>query len=99
MTSREYDSMDEPIAAEIDRLHKKHPKLGHDGLMGALKQQGIQVNERQLKLYLRTRGIDPESPGCRTWGHVAAGYWIGGVVGDRGGGGNGGDGDGGDGGD
>jgi hypothetical protein len=100
MTSRQYDTIDERIAVEIKRLHQKHPALGNEGLSKALEQQGIRVDEHQLKLFLRAKRIHPESPGRKSWGHVAAGYWIGGALGDGhydpGDEGSGGDGDGGD---
>jgi hypothetical protein len=44
VTSRQFDAIDEKVAAEIKRLHKRHPKLGHDGLIDALRQQEIHVD-------------------------------------------------------
>jgi len=48
MTTRQYDAIDDRVADEIKRLHKRHPKLGHDGLLHALRQQEIHVDPEQL---------------------------------------------------
>lgn len=74
MTSRQYDVIDEKVAAEIKRLKKDHPNLGHEGLMDALSQQGIQLDEAQCKEYVRKHKL---APGVvqQSWGWVAS-RWI-----------------------
>jgi len=60
MTSRQYDVIDEKVAAEIKRLHKRHPKLGHDGLLDGLRQQEIHVDPQELEAYMKEHRIRPE---------------------------------------
>ena len=82
MTSRLYDAIDEKVAVEIKRLRKRHPKLGHEGLMNALAQSGIRVDEAQLKRFLKSRKLEPEAPSRKTWGHIGAGYAWWGILAD-----------------
>jgi hypothetical protein len=74
MTSREYDAIDEKVAAETKRLKKEHPNLGHEGLMDALDQQGIVLDEADFKDYVRKHKL---APGIiqQSWGWVAS-RWI-----------------------
>ena len=74
MTSRQYDVIDEKAAAEIKGLKTEHPNLGHEGLMDALSQQGIQLEEAQFKEYVRKHKL---APGIvqQSWGWVAS-RWI-----------------------
>jgi len=74
MTSRQYHAIDEEVAAEIKRLKKEHPSLGHEGLMDALAQQGIDLDEAEFKAYVRKHKL---GPGIlqRSWGWVAS-RWI-----------------------
>jgi hypothetical protein len=60
MTSRQYHAIDENVAAEIKRLHKRHPKLGHDGLIDALRQEGIHVDPHDLKVFMNEHRLKPE---------------------------------------
>ncbi len=60
MTSRQYDAMDERVAAEIKRLHKRHPKLGHHGLLEALRQEEIHVDQEELASFLKQNHIEPD---------------------------------------
>jgi hypothetical protein len=60
VTSRQYDAIDERVGAEIKRLHKRHPKLGCDGLIDALRQQDIHVDPRQLQVFMNENRINPE---------------------------------------
>lgn len=71
MTSRHYDAIDEKVAAEIKRLKKEHPNLGHEGLINALAQQGIELDEAEFKEYVRKHKL---APGVtqQSWGWVAA---------------------------
>jgi hypothetical protein len=82
MTSRRIQPIDEHVAAEIKRLRKKHPKLGHEGLMDALAQSGIRVDEAELKVFLKSQRMKPEAPSRKTWGHVGAGYATWGALAD-----------------
>jgi len=74
MTSRQYDAIDEIVEAEVGRLKEEHPDLGHEGLMDALSQQGIHLDEAEFKEYVRTHNL---APGIkrRSWGWVGA-RWI-----------------------
>jgi hypothetical protein len=60
MTSRRYDAIDERVAVEIKRLHKEHPKLGHHGLLEALRQDDIHIDPHQLEQFMRVNHILPE---------------------------------------
>jgi hypothetical protein len=61
MTSRQYDAIDERVAAEIKRLHKRHPKLGHDGLLDALRQQDIHVDPQEFETHMKGHHIKAEA--------------------------------------
>jgi len=76
MSSRQYDAIDERVEAEIRRLKKAHPNLGHEGLMDALSQQGIDLDEAEFKEYMRKNRL---APGIlqQSWGWVASGRWLG----------------------
>jgi hypothetical protein len=76
MTSRQHDLIDEKIEAEIKRLKKEHPNLGHEGLMDCLSQQGIHLDEAEFKQYVRKHKLAPGILG-HTWGWVAASRWFG----------------------
>jgi hypothetical protein len=60
MTSRKYQPIDSNVADEISRLHRRHPKLGHDGLLDALRQAGVEVDPRELEAFMKTRRIKPQ---------------------------------------
>jgi hypothetical protein len=47
-----YATIDEEVARQIKRLHKRHPNLGHEGLTSALEQDGIHVDEHELKRFV-----------------------------------------------
>ncbi|HET9476464.1 MAG TPA: hypothetical protein VFP63_03145 [Dehalococcoidia bacterium] len=53
--------IDEEVAAEIRRLHKRHPKLGRHGLLEALRQDGIWVDAEELERFIEEHNIKPES--------------------------------------
>lgn len=92
MTSRQYAVIDEGVAAEIKRLHKRHPKLGHDGLLDALHQQDIYVDPQELGAYMKEHRIRPERF-WRSWAWRGAPAWLiswGGSAHTGGGDGNGG---------
>jgi hypothetical protein len=64
MTSRrQYDAIDDRVAAEIKRLHKRHPKLGHAGLLDALEQQEVHVDPEELERFMKQNRIRAE----RSW--------------------------------
>lgn len=75
MTSRQYDAIDEKAAAEIKRLHKEHPKLGHGGLIKALRQANIEVDPNELKLFMRLNNIKPVHE-WRPWRWHGAPAWL-----------------------
>ncbi len=71
MTSRQHhDPIDEKVEAIIALLHERHPKLGHEGIAGALKDLKVNVDEIELKAFLEDRNMRPESAGHESWGHV-----------------------------
>lgn len=62
MTSRQYQAIDESVAGEIRRLHKRHPKLGRNGLLEALQQQGAHIDPEELERFMKEHHIKPEQP-------------------------------------
>jgi hypothetical protein len=74
VTSRQYHAIDERVEAEIKRLKREHPNLGHEGLMDALAQQGMELDEAEFKEYVRTHKLAPEIK-RQSWGWVGA-RWI-----------------------
>jgi hypothetical protein len=80
MTSRQYDAIDESVGTEIKRLHKDHPKLGHDGLLDALRQQDIHVDPQELGRFMKRNRIKAERY-WRPWKWVGLrGSWMAGIV-------------------
>ena len=74
MTSSQYEVIDERVAAEIQRLHKRHPKLGHHGLLEALRQSDIHIDPHELERFMKEHHIKAERPwrplrlrGLPTW--------------------------------
>ena len=77
MSEHRHRSIDAEVAAEIKRLHKRHPKLGHHALLEALKQDGILVDSEELERFMRANGIKAE----RFWRPLrwlGAPSWLGG---------------------
>ncbi len=66
MTTHQHRRIDEEVAAIIKRLHKHHPKLGHHGLLEALKQDGILVDPEELERFMKDNHIRAEKP-WRPW--------------------------------
>jgi hypothetical protein len=83
MTSREYDSIDELVAAKIKRARKSHPKLGHHGLLKVLLGEGTQADPQDLKIFMEKEGIKAERP-WRPWHLVGLPRWMGGSIDYRG---------------
>ncbi len=59
--SRRYDTLDERVARLILSLHKRHPNLGHDGLLDALKGEGVTIDPRDLERFMEHANIEGES--------------------------------------
>ena len=62
MTSRRYQVIDERVATEIERLHKQHPKLGHHGMLDALRQADLHIDPRELERFMKEHRMKPERP-------------------------------------
>jgi hypothetical protein len=80
MTSRQYQAIDERAAAEIQRLHKRHPRLGHHGLLEALRQADFDIDPNELKLFMKEHHIKPERP-WRPFRLRGLPAWLGGLGG------------------
>ncbi len=63
--SRKYERLDAEVAGRIVELHKRHPNLGHNGLLNALKDEGIDVDPRELEDFMEARDIEGER-----WMHI-----------------------------
>jgi transposase len=57
---RTYRTIDERVAKEIKRLHERYPKLGHHALAEALREAGVRVDPRELKRFLKEKGLRAE---------------------------------------
>jgi transposase len=55
-----YRTIDERVAEEIKRLHRRYPKLGHHALAEGLREAGVRVDPRELKRFLKEGGLQPE---------------------------------------
>jgi len=74
---RAYRTIDERVAEEIKRLHKRYPKLGHHALAEALREAGVRVDPRELKRFLKEEGLQVErSWSPRRWRGLPS--WLGG---------------------
>ena len=74
---RTCQTIDERVAKEIRRLHKRYPKLGHRALAEALREAGVHVEPQDLKRFLKEEGLKPErSSPLRRWGGPPS--WMGG---------------------
>ncbi len=47
----------EQTADLVMKAHEEHPNLGHRGLHRVLDGQGVHVSERDLKRFLRAKGL------------------------------------------
>jgi hypothetical protein len=56
-----YRTINEETAAEIIKLHERHPKLGSKGLLKVLKQGGKKVDARELESFIREGGMKPKA--------------------------------------
>ncbi len=72
-----YSTIDERVAKEIARLHKRYPKLGHHGLLQALHECDIQVEPPELKQFLKEHGFRAERS-WRPWRWRGLPSWLGG---------------------
>ncbi len=70
-------TIDERLAEEIRRLHREYPKLGHHGLLQALRDNGIHVDAEELKHFLSDAGIKAERS-WRPWRWRGLPTWMGG---------------------
>jgi hypothetical protein len=55
--TRGSQDFDAETVALIQQAHEGHPTLGHRGLYKVLHNQGVEVSQRQIKRFLRARGI------------------------------------------
>ena len=55
-----YKTIDGKCAKAIFELHRKHPQLGHDGLLKMLDGEGFRVDSRELQAFLEERKIRGE---------------------------------------
>jgi len=74
---RTYQTIDERVAKEIRRLHKRYPKLGHHALAEALREAGVHVEPADLKRFLKEEGLKPERS-SRPWRWGGPPSWMGG---------------------
>jgi len=74
---RTYRTIDERVAQEIRRLHKRYPKLGHHALAEALREADVDVEPRDLRRFLKEEGLQPERS-SRPWRWRGLPSWLGG---------------------
>src|SRR5574341_228583 len=58
--SRKYDVFDEAVAQLVIGLHKRHPNIGHRGLLKALRDEGYEVDPKQLERFMDDSDIEGE---------------------------------------
>lgn len=63
---RPYRTIDSQTAEEIVALHKKHPRLGHHGLIEQLRREGHHVDPEELERFMNENRIEPRKP-WRPW--------------------------------
>src|SRR3990172_11107773 len=64
---RTYSTIDEETGRHVRELHKRHPKLGHHGLLNILHQEGYDVDAEELEEFMRNHKMQPGLV-RRTWG-------------------------------
>jgi glutamyl-tRNA reductase len=72
-----YRTIDEVVGEEIKRLHERYPKLGHHGLLEALREAGVHVEPEELKRFLKEHGLQAQ-PSRRPWRWRGLPSWLGG---------------------
>jgi hypothetical protein len=60
VTRTVFKTIDRDIAERIFELHKKHPKLGHDGLLKVLAADGHNVDTKELQHFVDEHKIHGE---------------------------------------
>lgn len=74
---RRYATIDDRVAEKIRELHKRYPKLGHHGLLEALRQSGIRVEAGDMERFLREHKMRPEKPWRPLGWAGIRGSWLG----------------------
>lgn len=72
-----YRTIDERVAEQIRRLHGRYPRLGHHGLVEALREAGVHVESAELKRFLKEEGLQAERS-WRPWRWRGLPSWLGG---------------------
>jgi hypothetical protein len=71
-----YNTIDAEISAEIERLHTRHPELGHDGIEELLTQSGRKIDPSELRKFMARNKLSP-GPTARATAHdVARRSWL-----------------------
>jgi hypothetical protein len=50
--------MDKEIAERVRELHHEHSNLGHEGILRLLEDEGIVVDEHELRLFMDEHHLD-----------------------------------------
>lgn len=62
---RRPQTLDKAIAERVRELHREHPQLGHEGILRLLEDDGIAVDEHELRLFMETNELNAEP--AATW--------------------------------
>ncbi len=62
---RRLQPLDKEIAERVRELHREHAQLGHEGILRLLEDDGIAVDEHELRLFMETNELDAEP--TATW--------------------------------
>ncbi|MEO8457622.1 MAG: hypothetical protein ABI559_07420 [Chloroflexota bacterium] len=66
------------IAERVRDLHHDHKTLGHDGILRLLEDEGIVVDEHELRVFMDEHHLDAGPTGVPYHrGHVRIGGWFG----------------------
>lgn len=50
--------LDKAIAGRVRKLHREHENLGHEGILRLLKDEGIVVDEHELRVFMDENKLD-----------------------------------------
>ena len=49
----------EEIADQIHHLHHEYPELGHEGIAHLLEEDGVHLDEYELRMFMDEHHLDP----------------------------------------
>ena len=65
--------LDKAIAERVRELHREHETLGHEGIGRLLEDEGIVVDEHELRVFMDENKLDAGP--TATWQAPKRGWW------------------------